>query len=68
MLSSSSIMNTDTRRRFGKIDHPLNRLSEIVNDLIRAILHGRHHPTDRLLRWRELTSQYLIPLKNPDAR
>ena len=45
-------------RRFGKIDHPLDRHSEIVDDLTRDILRGRYRPSDRLPRWRELTARY----------
>ena len=51
-------MSTVVRHRFGKIDHPLDRHSEIVDDLTRDILRGRYQPTDRLPRWRELTEQY----------
>lgn len=47
-----------TNRRFGKIDHPLDRHSEIVDDLTRDILRGHYRPSDRLPRWRELTARY----------
>ena len=47
-----------TRRRFGKIDHPLDRYSEIVDDLTHDILRGHYRPADRLPRWRELTARY----------
>ena len=46
------------RRRFGKIDHPLDRYSEIVDDLTHDILRGHYLPSDRLPRWRELTARY----------
>ena len=47
-----------TRRCFGKIDHPLDRYSEIVDDLTHDILRGHYRPSDRLPRWRELTARY----------
>ena len=47
-----------TRRRFGKIDHPLDRYSQIVDDLTQDILRGHYRPSDRLPRWRELTVRY----------
>jgi len=47
-----------TRRRFGKIDHPLDRYSEIVDDLTHDILRGHYLPSDRLPRWRALTARY----------
>ena len=51
-------MKAVARKKFGKIDHPLDRHSEIVDDLIRDIVRGHYPPASRLPRWRELTARY----------
>ena len=42
----------------GKTDHPMDRHSEIIDDMVGDILRGRYKPADRLPRWRDLTSRY----------
>jgi len=62
IVASYIIMCAIARKKYGKIDHPLDRHSEIVGDLIQDIVRGHYPPTSRLPRWRELTARYKTTL------